>query len=730
MAEKFDLNTLNPRQREAVEHVEGPLLVLAGAGSGKTRVITYRIANLITRHKVAPDQVLAVTFTNKAASEMKARVGALLGKKLVEPMWVSTFHSFCARLLRLEAREVGYQPGFSIYDEDDRLRLVKEAMHELQVDEKLLKAQVVVWRISDAKNKLLGPESMAEAAAREDDALISRIFELYQRKLLANNAMDFDDLIGLTVGLFKAKPERLAAWQERFPFILIDEYQDINPAQYQLVSMLARKYRNLCVVGDDDQSIYAFRGADIRNILEFEREHPDAKAIKLEQNYRSTQRILQAAWSVVNNNAGRKEKQLWTENPPGELITCYQAPDEADEARYVVDEILRGNKMAGRKLSDFVILYRTNAQSRVLEEGLRRELIPYKLVGGMRFYDRLEIKDCLAYLKLIDNEADGVSLKRVLNQPPRGIGEMTLEKVQQHAWARSLTLYGAMREVEAIEALNDRAKRQVRGFVDVIERLRELAASAGVSELLYQALLDTGYLAFWQKERTREGEMRVENIQELVSAAREFEDRSSDKGLRAYLAMVSLATSMDEKDDSREQVTLMTLHNAKGLEFPVVFLTGLEENLFPHKNSLQEERGVEEERRLAYVGITRAREKLHLTCAITRRSFGASTYNPHSRFLSEIPAELLEGWKPTLEGQEDGSGGSRVAVYDDLSAEDLPALTRFQLGDRVRHGVFGSGMVVQARQEGPDQRLTVSFLNFGQKKLLASKAGLERLSGY
>ena len=730
MAEKFDLNTLNPRQREAVEHVEGPLLVLAGAGSGKTRVITYRIANLITRHKVAPDQVLAVTFTNKAASEMKARVGALLGKKLVEPMWVSTFHSFCARLLRLEAREVGYQPGFSIYDEDDRLRLVKEAMHELQVDEKLLKAQVVVWRISDAKNKLLGPESMAEAAAREDDALISRIFELYQRKLLANNAMDFDDLIGLTVGLFKAKPERLAAWQERFPFILIDEYQDINPAQYQLVSMLARKYRNLCVVGDDDQSIYAFRGADIRNILEFEREHPDAKAIKLEQNYRSTQRILQAAWSVVNNNAGRKEKQLWTENPPGELITCYQAPDEADEARYVVDEILRGNKMAGRKLSDFVILYCTNAQSRVLEEGLRRELIPYKLVGGMRFYDRLEIKDCLAYLKLIDNEADGVSLKRVLNQPPRGIGEMTLEKVQQHAWARSLTLYGAMREVEAIEALNDRAKRQVRGFVDVIERLRELAASAGVSELLYQALLDTGYLAFWQKERTREGEMRVENIQELVSAAREFEDRSSDKGLRAYLAMVSLATSMDEKDDSREQVTLMTLHNAKGLEFPVVFLTGLEENLFPHKNSLQEERGVEEERRLAYVGITRAREKLHLTCAITRRSFGASTYNPHSRFLSEIPAELLEGWKPTLEGQEDGSGGSRVAVYDDLSAEDLPALTRFQLGDRVRHGVFGSGMVVQARQEGPDQRLTVSFLNFGQKKLLASKAGLERLSGY
>jgi len=494
--------------------------------------------------------------------------------------------------------------------------------------------------------------------------------------------------------------------------------------------MLARKYRNLCVVGDDDQSIYAFRGADIRNILEFEREHPDAKAIKLEQNYRSTQRILQAAWSVVNNNAGRKEKQLWTENPPGELLTCYQAPDEVDEARYVVDEVLRGSKMAGRKLSDFVILYRTNAQSRVFEDGLRRELIPYKLIGGMRFYDRLEIKDCLAYLKLIDNEADGVSLKRILNQPPRGIGEMTLEKVQQHSWARSLTLYGAMREVEAIEALNDRAKRQVRGFVDIIERLRELAASAGVSELLYQALLDTGYLGFWQKEKTREGEMRVENIQELVSAAREFEDRSSDKGLRAYLAMVSLATSMDEKDDSREQVTLMTLHNAKGLEFPVVFLTGLEENLFPHKNSLQEERGVEEERRLCYVGITRAREKLHLTCAITRRSFGASTYNPHSRFLAEIPAELLEGWKPTLEGQDDGAQGVRVPVYDDLPAEDLPALTRFQLGDRVRHGTFGSGMVVQARQEGPDQRLTVSFLNHGQKKLLASKAGLERLSGY
>jgi DNA helicase-2/ATP-dependent DNA helicase PcrA len=730
MAERFDLNSLNPRQREAVEHVEGPLLVLAGAGSGKTRVITYRIANLLTRHKVAPDQVLAVTFTNRAAGEMKDRVGGLLGKKLVEPMWVSTFHSCCARLLRLEAREVGYQPGFSIYDEDDRLRLVKESMHELQVDEKLLKAQVAVWRISDAKNKLLGPEGMAAGASREDDAIIGRIFELYQKKLRANNAMDFDDLIGLTVGLLKAKPERLAAWQERFPFILIDEYQDINPAQYQMVSLLARKYRNLCVVGDDDQSIYAFRGADIRNILEFEHDYPDAKVIKLEQNYRSTQRILQAAWSVVANNTGRKEKQLWTENPPGELITCYQAPDEVEEARYVVDEILRGNKLSGRKLSDFVVLYRTNAQSRVLEEGLRRELIPYKLIGGMRFYDRLEIKDCLGYLKLIDNEADGVSLKRVLNQPPRGIGEMTVEKVQQHSWARGLTLYGAMREVEAIEALNDRAKKQVRSFVDIIERLRELSTQVGVSELLYQALLDTGYLAFWQKERTREGEMRVENIQELVSAAREFEDRSSDKGLRAYLAMVSLATSMDEKDDKREQVTLMTLHNAKGLEFPVVFLTGLEENLFPHKNSLQEENGVEEERRLAYVGITRAREKLHLTCAITRRSFGSSTYNPHSRFLSEIPAELMEGWKPTLEGQEDGAQGVRVPVYDDLPAEDLPEIVRFKLGDRVRHEIFGSGLVVQARQEGPDQRLTVSFLNFGQKKLLASKAGLEKVSGY
>jgi DNA helicase-2/ATP-dependent DNA helicase PcrA len=725
----MDLSTLNPPQREAVQHVEGPLLILAGAGSGKTRVVTYRIARLVKEEGVSPQHILAVTFTNKAAGEMKERVASLLGHQQSQGLWVSTFHSFCVRLLKTEAPLLGYKPNFSIYDEDDRLRLIKECMHELKMDDKLFKPQQAVWRISQAKNLLVGPDEFGSTRFDEDARKVERIYPLYEKKLKTHNAMDFDDLIFNVVRLFSSNPAKLEEWQEHFPFILVDEYQDINPAQYKLISLLARKYKNLCVVGDDDQSIYRFRGADIRNILDFERDYPTAKVIKLEQNYRSTGRILQAAWSVVSNNTGRKEKQLWTENPPGQLIATYQAPDEMEEARYVADQILTGYQVESRPLNDFVILYRTNAQSRVLEDALRRHQMPYRIIGGMRFYDRMEIKDCLAYLKLLLNRDDMISLKRILNSPPRGIGDMTLGKVQEFAWHHSVSLYAAMARVEEIASLNDRSKRQIRAFVDVIEKIGRDAETDPASVVLSSVITDTGYLAYWEKENTSEAEMRLENIKELVSSAREFEDQGQDKSLKAYLDMVTLATSWEEKDSGRPQVTLMTLHNAKGLEFPVVFLTGMEENLFPHRNSAEEEDGIAEERRLCYVGITRAREKLHMTCAITRRSFGTSTYNPHSRFLTEIPAELLEGFKPTFKLDPKPGEYERVPFMDDMPAHsDDPVGPVFKMGDRVKHGVFGTGLILNSRREGDDQKLLVSFLNYGQKKLMASKAGLEKLS--
>ncbi len=733
MSKPLDLNSLNPPQRDAATHGSGPLLILAGAGSGKTRVITTRVAWLIEEKKVDPARILAVTFTNRAAREMRERLEKVLGKKRLEPMWVSTFHSFCVRLLRQEAPKLGYSRDFSIYDEDDQERLVKECLHELQVDEKIIKARQVRWRISDAKNQLVSVKEFDTLAADENSSIVSKAYALYQQKLKANQAMDFDDLIGLVVQLFKSDPQTLAHWQDSFDYVMVDEYQDINPAQYYLTSALASKHRNLCVVGDDDQSIYKFRGADIRNILNFEKDYADATVVKLEQNYRSTQRILEAAWAVVSKNSGRKDKKLWTQNPLGELITYFQAPDEAEEGRWIAGQVVALNRKERRPLNDFVVLYRTNVQSRVIEDAMRREALPYRIIGGMRFYDRMEVKDCLAYLKLAMNPSDMISLKRVINMPPRGVGDLTLQKLQQHAWAGALTMYEAMQQVEQVEGLQTKALREIRKFVDAIEGLRAKAVTAGVSEVISLAVRSTGYLEHWERELSQEGASRVENIKELVASAIEFEERAQDKSLRAYLEMVALATSMDKDDGSGELVTLMTLHNAKGLEYPVVFIAGLEEGLFPHSRGVEEEGGVEEERRLCYVGITRAREKLHVSCAVSRRSFGNRSYNPHSRFLEEIPADLMEGFKPTRGWEEDeqGSlrqGGSTTPFLDDLPPEEIEAALDFRLGDRVRHQVFGTGLVIKARRESGDQRLTVSFLNYGRKELVASKAGLEKLS--
>jgi DNA helicase-2/ATP-dependent DNA helicase PcrA len=725
----LDLGSLNAPQREAAQHGQGPLLILAGAGSGKTRVVTTRVAWLIREKNVDPGSILAVTFTNKAAREMKERLEKLLGKEAVEGMWVSTFHSFCVRVLRVEAPRLGFSRDFSIYDSDDQLRLVKECLHELQIDEKIFKAQLAHYRISDAKNALIGVEAFDEGAVDENSNLVAKIYRLYQKKLKSNNAMDFDDLIMHVVLLFRTDKEALAKYQDRFRYFLVDEYQDINPAQYELVSVLSKKTRNLCVVGDDDQSIYKFRGADIRNILNFEKDYKDAVVIKLEQNYRSTQRILEAAWAVVCKNSGRKEKKLWTQNPLGELITFYQAPDEAEESRYVAGQIVWLNRRENRPLSDFVVLYRTNAQSRVLEDAMRREALPYHIVGGMRFYDRMEIKDCLSYLKLLMNEDDMISLKRVINVPPRGIGDLTLEKLQAHAWKGSLSIYGAMKDAGKVEGLQKRAVSELEKFVAAIEGLRSQVESLGVAQLLTQVVQRTGYLAYWEAEKTPEAAARVENVKELVASCLEFEERSTDKSLRAYLEMVALTTTLDKLDEGSQVVTLMTLHNAKGLEYPVVFLTGLEEGLFPHANAVEEPGGIEEERRLCYVGITRAREKLHLTCSVSRRSFGNRNYNPHSRFLEEIPPDLMEGFQKRLEDTgEKAAGGSVTPFLGDASAEEFADFQAFKLGDRVRHQDFGTGLVIKARKEGLDQRLTVSFMNYGRKELVASMANLERLS--
>ncbi len=728
MAKPVDLSSLNPPQREAATHGKGPMLILAGAGSGKTRVLPTRIAWLL-QQGAEPRSILAVTFTNKAAMEMRERLAKQVGKAMVDQMLVSTFHSFCVRFLRQEADKLGFNKDFSIYDQDDQTRLVKECLHELQIDEKVIKARLALWRIGDAKNAMIEPKEFDSLVADETGALVSKIYSLYQNKLKSNQAMDFDDLINHSVKLLGDDPQVLGRWRNRIRFTLVDEYQDINPAQYKLMRFMADGTRNLCVVGDDDQSIYKFRGADIRNILNFEKDFPDAKVVKLEQNYRSTQRILEAAWAVVSRNTGRKDKKLWTQNPLGDLITFYQAPDEAEEGRYVAGQIVFENRGAkARPLSDFVVLYRTNAQSRALEDSLRREALPYRIVGGMRFYDRMEVKDCLSYLKLLLNPDDLISLKRVINMPPRGIGDLTLEKVQAHAWSNGLSMYAAMQQGDRVPGLQAKASRELMKFTGVLDSLRADVASHGPAFLLGEVVRRSGYLEHWEREKSTEGEMRVENVKELVASALDFEERATEKTLSAFLEMVALASTLDKADEGGAQVTLMTLHNAKGLEYPVVFMAGMEEGLFPHSNSVQEEGGIEEERRLCYVGMTRAREKLHITCAISRRSFGNRAYNPNSRFIDEIPAELLEGFQP-LRKEEDHTvgGGTTVPFLDDLPADEVKF--SFRLGDRVKHGVFGTGLVIKARPDGQDQRLTVSFMNYGRKELIASKAALEKLSG-
>jgi DNA helicase II / ATP-dependent DNA helicase PcrA len=755
------LDTLNPEQREAVLHLDGPLLILAGAGSGKTRVITSRIAYLVGNGHAQPHEVLAVTFTNKAAEEMRARVEALLGSD-VSGMWVSTFHSLCARLLRREAPAIGLSRDFVIYDSSDQLTVVKQALKSLHVDESFVQPRAALSRISHAKNRMEGPEAVeANAGWNRRDEHIAKIYAYYLNALKESNALDFDDLLLRTVELFEQSERVRTKYAEQFKFVMVDEYQDTNRPQYLLITRLAGKHRNLCVVGDPDQSIYKWRGADLRNILDFEQDFGEAKIVKLERNYRSTQIILDAASAVISQNRNRKDKHLWTDRKGGDRIVYFRGGDELEEADFIT-------RTARRALADDVeatvaVLYRTNAQSRTIEDALMREGVAYKVVGGVRFYERKEIKDALAYMRLIINPHDDVSLRRVINVPARGIGKGVMEAVEQlpaddrDALMDDLPLLAAglqpalsanslwARLVRGLErrAFPGRAAASLTAFRDLIVRLTEMARQESVSIAIGKMLDQSGYLQDLREERSEDAESRVENLAELVSAAREYESREQEPSLGGFVDRLSLLSDVDEEEGAQNaRVWMMTLHSAKGLEFPVVVLAGLEEGLFPHSRSSDDEEELEEERRLCYVGMTRARSQLVLTGAARRRIFGEYQSSEPSRFIDEVPADLIErkaasfssssgyqGNFPHYEFRTNPYGrGRRVKEaeptysYED---EDQSTGIALRLGMKVRHPQFGIGTVLSVERLDDDTKLVVRFTAVGQKTLRAKYARLE-----
>lgn len=640
----MNLSTLNPMQRVAVETTEGPVLVVAGAGSGKTRVLTHRIAYLVKEKRVFPSNILAFTFTNKAAQEMRLRVGQLVGGDS-NGMWMGTFHSICVRILRGDADKIGYKSDFVIYDTSDQKVLVKECMKELNIDDKKLPVNSVMYRISGAKNDMMTPEAFEDDAnGNYPDALVAKVYALYQRKIFKNNAMDFDDLIGNTLRLFSEDEEVLNHYQNKFRYVHVDEYQDTNKAQYELINYLASGSGNLCVVGDADQSIYGWRGADIRNIYEFEKDFDSAKVIKLEQNYRSTKNILAVANAVIEKNLYRKDKHLWTENEDGDQIRYYRAPDEYSEGRFIVSEIKNLQETEGRSFKDFAILYRTNAQSRVFEDVLLKSNIPYKIVGGLKFYERKEIKDIMAYMKMIQNPVDDVSFMRVVNVPKRGIGAKTIEKIGQHAIQNDLSMYQSAAILMNEGGFSKKATTGLKSFVSFIDKYTKQKNTVSAHAIYAGIVEDSGYVAELRLENTIESKSRIENIQEFETVIQEFEKMEMDNSLETFLAMTTLKSDVDGVEEDEQGILLMTLHSAKGLEFPVVFLVGLEEGIFPSARALDEEDGIEEERRLCYVGITRAEEVLYISHAYQRSRFGRTEVNLASRFLEDIPKEYVESY--------------------------------------------------------------------------------------
>jgi DNA helicase-2/ATP-dependent DNA helicase PcrA len=746
------LNDLNPPQQEAVLHGDGPLLILAGAGSGKTRVITFRIAHLIQERGVSAGNILAVTFTNKAANEMKERLERTLRVPL-RGLWISTFHSACVRILRRDIDRLGYKRQFVIYDETDRSSLIKTCMQDLRIDDKQCQPRAVIGRISSLKNNLTDAEQYSRSSASFGfDEAVSRIYELYETRLRESGGLDFDDLLMLTVRLFERVPEVLGFYQDLFRHILIDEYQDTNRAQYRLVRLLTAKHRNLCVVGDDDQSIYKFRGADIANILNFEKDYPETKVIKLEQNYRSTQNILSAAGAVVARNLGRKGKTLWTSRRGGEPVLCYTAVDEKDEARFITRSI-QDFVDEGRALSEIAILYRTNAQSRALEDGLRSRGTPYRIFGGLRFYDRKEIKDIVAYLRVLHNPADAVGLRRIINVPARGIGDTTVEKLERLAQRSGVALYQAALDADNA-GVTPSARKKLREFTVMMERLRSELGSLTLTELARRVIQDSGYTTALEEERSIEARVRIENLNELLTATEDFMELNRESAtLAAFLDQVALITDMEQKSggkgrEGRNSVTLMTLHNAKGLEFPVVFMAGMEEGLFPHSRSAESEDELEEERRLCYVGMTRAREKLILTHATERRLYGYPQANLVSRFVEEVPQELIErqgmvsrssSYGKRYVSWDEAASDGRARQYSAGAGNHMPARTEartavpasgknpYYKGAVVRHATFGLGTVQRSEGAGDDLKVSVSFPGHGVKSLSVKIAKLEVL---
>ncbi len=730
---------MNPQQQEAVEYTEGPLLILAGAGSGKTRVLTHRIAYLMEEKGVKPWNIMAITFTNKAAQEMRERVDQIAGFG-AESVWVSTFHSSCVRILRRYIDRLGYDNRFTIYDTEDSKTVMKEILRRMNLDTKIYKERSLLAKISAAKNEMISPDEYEKSVSRWEDKRVAEIYRAYQEQLKKNNALDFDDLLLKTVELFRDCPEALDYYQERFRYIMVDEYQDTNTVQFQFVSRLAARYRNLCVVGDDDQSIYKFRGANIGNILDFEKVFPDAKVIKLEQNYRSTQNILDAANEVIRHNKGRKEKRLWTENGTGDKVNFRQFQSGFEEAEFVAGEIGRKVRTGENHYRDFAVLYRTNAQSRLFEEKFLLANIPYKIVGGVNFYGRKEIKDLLAYMKTVDNSLDDLAVQRIINVPKRGIGAATIGKVEAYAAEQDIHFYDALLEADYIPGLG-RGAAKIRPFTLFIQSLRSQMEYLSVKELLEKIIEDTGYVKELEAEDTEEARARIENIDEFISKAADYEASAAEPSLSGFLQEVALVADIDSVDDSSDYVLLMTLHSAKGLEFNEVYMAGMEDGLFPSYMTItgDDPSELEEERRLCYVGITRARKKLTLTAARQRMIRGETQYSKTSRFVREIPRELIDLGrdgntehtfkKPSLFGGVEPPRKKYAAEtfkprqFTVTKADSLD----YGVGDTVRHVKFGVGVVRSIVEGGRDYEVTVDFDRFGVKRMFASFAKLKKL---
>ncbi|MGG0655111.1 DNA helicase PcrA [Rummeliibacillus pycnus] len=738
---------MNKEQEEAVKTTEGPLLIMAGAGSGKTRVLTHRIAYLVIEKQVYPSKILAITFTNKAAREMRERIDGLLGNGTGERMWVSTFHSMCVRILRRDIDRIGFNKNFSILDTSDQLTVIKNALKELNIDSKRFDPRSMLNAISSAKNECIDVKAY-QAQVNESnpyERTVAQVYENYQKRLRKNQSLDFDDLIMQTIRLFEEVPDVLEHYQNRFQYIHVDEYQDTNHSQYRLVQMLAKKFQNICVVGDSDQSIYRWRGADIQNILSFEKDYPTAKAIMLEQNYRSTSRILQAANDVIKNNASRYPKKLRTDNEEGEKISLCRSYDEKQEAQFVVKTIQELMEKENRSLDDFAILYRTNAQSRVMEEMLVKSNMEYTIVGGTKFYDRKEIKDLLAYLRLIANNDDDLSLARIINEPKRSIGATSFERMAQFAIDQDRSIFDALKEVDFM-GLSAKATNAAIAFHTMISNFTKMQEFMSISELVEEVLDKSGYRDMLRNEKTIEAESRLENINEFLSVTKAFEEQSDDKSLVAFLtdlALIADIDSLDKEDESKGSIVLMTMHSAKGLEFPVVFIIGMEENIFPHSRSLQDDDEMEEERRLCYVGITRAEQQLYLTCAQSRTIFGRSSFNRPSRFLQEIGTEILDeisiqnGHSPNTSNSF-GTSTRRTSGFTTPQTRKTTITPTYKqtggdqigwkAGDKASHKKWGIGTVVGVRGEGENTELDIAFPSpTGIKRLLAKFAPIEKV---